>query len=107
MDGIDIAGLSSKREHHNFNYLPAATVIEVSFSIKLNLTPGTYFFNVGVDGNDAQGARTYLHRRVDMYMIRVLPPASQEIYGLAYLEPRFSYAIQTNISPALIEVKIP
>jgi hypothetical protein len=42
-----------------------------------------------------------------MYMIRVLPLASQEIYGLAYLEPRFSYAIQTNISPALIEVKIP
>ncbi len=97
VDGLDVAGISSDREGVFFDHIPAMTVAEVTFSIKLNVMPGTYFLNVGVYGN-VNGEFTYLTRRVDICMIRILPCDSRETYGLAYLEPRFNYVFKSQDS---------
>ncbi len=97
VDGLDVAGIASRREQVFFDYISTGSVVEASFSIDLNIVPGTYFLNVGVDGN-VDGAHTYLHRRVDVCMIRILPCDSREAYGVAYLKPHFSYNIQSGSS---------
>ncbi len=104
-DGLDVAGISSKRQACQFECIPTSTTINVSFAVTLNIAPGTYFLNAGVDGNDAEGERTYLHRRVDICMIRVLAPNAEDVYGLAYLDPDFSYSIESGGQPAVDEVR--
>lgn len=101
VDGLDIAGIASKREHVYFEHIPACSLIEVSFSFRLNVPEGTYFLNVGVDGRDKDGNPTYLHRRVDVAMIRVLPRDTRSSAGLAYLEPGFGYRFRDTSTSAL------
>ena len=97
-DGLDVAGISSDREHVYFDYIPASAVIQVSFAISLNLAPGVYFVNAGVFGQVGD-VSTYLSRRVDVCMLRVLPRDSRESYGIAYLEPCFTYTFENeNVS---------
>lgn len=93
VDGLDIAGVASYREQIHFDHIPASSMIEATFSLKFNIVPGTYFLNAGVGGR-VDDEHTYLHRRVDLCMIRVLPCDSRESYGLAYLEPRFTYVLK-------------
>jgi lipopolysaccharide transport system ATP-binding protein len=87
--GLDVAGIATDRENILFEHISASSLMEVRFSIKLNLVPGTYFLNAGVMGV-VNGERVYLHRRVDVDMIRVLPCDTREPYGLAYLEPEIT-----------------
>jgi lipopolysaccharide transport system ATP-binding protein len=93
VDGLDVAGISSDREGIPFDHIAAPSLAEVSFSIKLNVAPGTYFLNAGVVGI-VNGKFTYLHRRVDVCMIRVLPCDSREVYGIAYLDPEFKHSFK-------------
>jgi lipopolysaccharide transport system ATP-binding protein len=86
-DGLDVTGIATDRENIFFECIPALSLMEARFSIKLNIVPGPYFFNAGVMGT-INGERVYLHRRVDVEMIRVLPCDSREPYGIAYLEPK-------------------
>ena len=99
VDGVDVAGISSDREGVLFDFIPALSVVDVSFSIKLNLAPGTYFLNVGVYGSVNGQDDTYLDRRVDICMIRVLASDTRDTYGLAYLEPRFRHVFVSGGSP--------
>jgi lipopolysaccharide transport system ATP-binding protein len=92
-DGLDVAGISSDREQVYFDYIPASAIIQASFSIRLNLAPGVYFMNAGVFGHTHETA-TYLARRVDICVIRVLPCDAREVYGIAYLEPHFTYTFE-------------
>lgn len=92
-DGLDVASISSDREQILFDYIPASAIIQVSFSIRLNLAPGAYFMNSGVFGHTQETA-TYLTRRVDICMIKVLPCDDREVYGIAYLEPHFAYSFE-------------
>ncbi len=88
-DGLDVAGIVTNRENMTFDYISANAVMEVRFSLKLNIVPGTYFLNSGVTAicNDQT---TYLHRRVDIEMVRVQSPDSRSPYGVAYLEPHIT-----------------
>jgi lipopolysaccharide transport system ATP-binding protein len=89
VDGLDVAGISSDLERLVFRSIKKSSVVRVSFNLTLNLAPGTYFLNTGV-GARVNGEQVYLHRRVDMCMIRVVPPDRRGIYGLAYLDPQIS-----------------
>ena len=93
VDGLEVAGVSSKRELVYFEYVPAETAVQVTFDIQLNVVPGTYFMNSGVDGL-VDDTITYLHRRVDLCMIRVLSHDTRQSYGIADLAPRFTYELQ-------------
>ena len=95
IDGLDVAGISSNLERLDFDYISASSTVKMVFSIRLNVSPGTYFVNAGV-GAHIDGTYTYLQRRVDMCMLRVLPPDSRSVYGVAYLEPRLSAEFLTE-----------
>ncbi len=89
IDGLDVAGVVTRRENMSFDHIAAKVVMEVRFSIKLNVVPGTYFLNSGVTAV-CNNQHIYLHRRVDIEMIRVQPCDSRHPYGLAYLEPQIT-----------------
>jgi len=89
-DGLDVAGISSLREGVMIPKVKAGTVIEVSFNIKMNVSPATYFLNAGVNAT-VNGEPVYLHRRVDVAAVRVIPPDHREVYGVSYLQPVFSF----------------
>jgi lipopolysaccharide transport system ATP-binding protein len=95
VEGLEVAGIASRLERCTVEHIPSSAVVEASFSFKLNVVPGTYFLNAGVDG-EADGTQTYLHRRVDICMIRVLPRDSRGWYGIAHLEPSFSYSFKSG-----------
>ncbi|MCB0208251.1 MAG: ABC transporter ATP-binding protein [Anaerolineae bacterium] len=90
VDGLNVTGIASFREKLVFKNIAADTVMEITFAFTLNLIPGTYFLNMGVGGR-VDDENTYLDRRVDVCMIRVLPRDSRESYGIAYMEPEIQY----------------
>jgi lipopolysaccharide transport system ATP-binding protein len=49
------------------------------------LAPGTYFLNAGVLGRLAEG-ETYLDRRIDVAMFRVMPDAQRLGTGLVDMD---------------------
>jgi lipopolysaccharide transport system ATP-binding protein len=95
IDGLDAASIASFREQSYFDFISAGSVYEVTFELTINLVPGDYFLNVGVGGR-IDGEDTYLQRRVDTAMVRVIPCDTRESYGLAYVAPRFSYRRQAE-----------
>jgi len=85
IDGVDVAGLSSDREFMTFPRLEAGTVMDVAFEFQLNVVPDTYLLNAGVGGVVADNF-TYLARRVDVQMIKVLPADLRPRHGIAELD---------------------
>ncbi len=91
VDGVRVASINNHLEQIDIDYISAASVVEASFSFKLNLAPGTYVLDMYVVALNPNEGRTFLHRRVDMCMIRVLPCDSRTVPWIAYLEPKFEY----------------
>jgi lipopolysaccharide transport system ATP-binding protein len=89
-DGIDVAGISSTLEGAVIPEVKAGTVMEVTFDIKMNVSPATYFLNAGVSAV-VNGQLDYLHRRVDVAAVRVIPRDHRDVYGVSYLEHIFSF----------------
>jgi lipopolysaccharide transport system ATP-binding protein len=56
----------------------------------MNVVPAAYFLNAGVAGL-VNGKFTYLARRVDVEMIRVIPADRRPRYGITELEHSFSW----------------
>jgi lipopolysaccharide transport system ATP-binding protein len=88
-DGIDVSGVNSEFERMTHRIIESGAVMEVNFRLRANVAPGLYYLNAGVTGELVDGAteRGYLHRRVDVWAVRVIPPDTRTIYGLSYLEP--------------------
>jgi lipopolysaccharide transport system ATP-binding protein len=84
IDGVDVAGLSSDREFMTFPRIDAGTAIEVAFEFQLNVVPDTYLLNAGVGGMVGDNF-TYLARRVDLQMMKVLPADLRPRHGIAEL----------------------
>jgi lipopolysaccharide transport system ATP-binding protein len=96
IDGVDVAGLSSDREFMTFPRVEAGTVMEVAFEFQLNVVPDTYLLNAGVGGVVGDNF-TYLARRVDVQMIKVLPADLRPRHGIAELD----HAVRcTRVEPA-------
>jgi lipopolysaccharide transport system ATP-binding protein len=98
-DGLDLVGVVSY--HHGFTCpcVAAGTEVEAAFDLTLNVGPGSYFLNCGI-GGEAEGRHTYLARRVDVSMVKVLPSDAQDGYGLVYAKPGFSLRELTARRPA-------
>lgn len=84
-EGLDVSGIHTEQENRVFRRIERGTSIEVCFSIRLNVIPGPYFLNAGVMGT-VEGKRTYLQRRVDVEMIRVISPRACRWWGIAFLD---------------------
>jgi lipopolysaccharide transport system ATP-binding protein len=96
LDGIRIAAINSLYERGEIDYISASSVVEVSFSFKLNLAPNSYFLDMLVVGVIPPKGRTTLHMRSDMCMIQVLACDSRTVPWIAYLEPKFEYRFTTK-----------
>ncbi len=88
-EGVEVAGASSGHLGQRLAHVEVGETVEVSFTLTLNLAPGTYFLNSGVSCM-RDGEETYLHRRVDVAAVRVLAADEREGCGLAYVDPRLS-----------------
>ncbi len=100
VDGLDVASMASFREQIYFDAIPAGTVYRVNFGLTINITPGDYFLNIGVGGR-TDTEQTYLQRRVDVAMVRVIPRDARDSYGIAYLDPHFGYVVmpENEVTP--------
>jgi homopolymeric O-antigen transport system ATP-binding protein len=91
LGGIDVAGISTRQGQAGIERVPAGERVRASFEISLNVVPGNYFLNASAEARTGAGELSFLQRRVDMCMIRVLPCDERQYHGIAYLEPRFEY----------------
>ena len=90
VDGLDVVSVNNQALGKACHEVVRGNVVEVRFRLRINLAPATYFLNSGVMGvatnGDAQAQ--YLHRRVDVCAVKVVPPDQRAIHGLVYVEPQ-------------------
>lgn len=89
VDGLLVTGAGGKALNNTIQHVLPGQTAYISFKINLALAPGTYFLNSGVS-SIINGENTFLHRRVDVAMIRVIAPDANIYGGLAYVKPRLN-----------------
>jgi lipopolysaccharide transport system ATP-binding protein len=96
VDGVQVAGINTHWEGHYYDEIERDSVVRVSFSLRMNIAPGTYYLESGVIGDTILGGGedNFLHRRVDIYAVRIIPPDSRTISGIAHLEPKIEVAFR-------------
>jgi lipopolysaccharide transport system ATP-binding protein len=68
--GFELAGAASSSPQNAIDYIQAGTTVLVKFPFKCLLQPAVYFMNAGVLGV-IDGVEVYLHRIIDVSMLRV------------------------------------
>jgi lipopolysaccharide transport system ATP-binding protein len=70
LGGIELFGMGSHAHGDGLPTVEAGSRVQVEFTLRLDLLPGTYFFNAGVSADHEDG-HGFLHRIVDALMVRV------------------------------------
>ncbi len=96
VDGVDVVGVNSRTEGQVIARIAAGSVVDVRFRLTLNLVPGYYVCNAGVEGA-VDGSAAYLHRRVDVAAFRVLGGDERRHHGIAFVAPELGWSM---IAPA-------
>jgi len=65
-------GVSANSIKDSLSFVKAGSIYRVEFKFRCTLNQGVYFLNAGVLGN-VNGNETFLHRLIDIAMIRVMP----------------------------------
>lgn len=88
--GIEVCGAATATPAESFPWVDAGSQVVIRFRFRCLLAPGTYFLNAGVLAQ-VDGAESYLDRRIDVAMFRVLPDESRLATGLVDLDvvPQF------------------
>lgn len=88
--GIEVCGAATATPSDSFPWVDAGSQAVIRFRFRCLLAPGTYFLNAGVLAQ-VDGAESYLDRRIDVAMFRVLPDESRLATGLVDLDvvPQF------------------
>ncbi len=86
VDGIEVAGINSVSENQPMDRIESGHTVEVNFRLRMNLAPGTYYLNSGLMADTKSGSG-FLHRRVDVMAVRVIPPNGRTVLGIAHLDP--------------------
>lgn len=88
VSGLEVGGAVTSSPADAIEFIPAGATAQVQFSFRNLLNPAVYFLNAGVLGT-VDGSEVFLHRYVDVAMIRVLP--TQQLLATAivdlYMEP--------------------
>ena len=96
VSGLVVASFNSTSEQGKLDFVPSSAIVEVTFSLKMNVAPGDYFINAGVSSHKDENV-VFLHRRVDVHMVRVMPPDTfRNMGGIAYIDPHFNCKIEAN-----------
>lgn len=88
VDGIEVASMNSDISGKYLRTVGKGNVVEVQFDFFANFVPGTYYMNAGVLAvtDENPDKPFYLHRRVDICAIRVVPTKLQYYNrGIAYV----------------------
>jgi lipopolysaccharide transport system ATP-binding protein len=91
-DGIEVAGINSMSENQHLDRVESGCTVQVSFRLRMNLAPGTYFLNSGVMGTTVNRSG-FLHRRVDVTVVRVIAPQGRIVLGITHLEPQMQVVV--------------
>ncbi len=85
LTGVEVCGAATSTPENALVAVAAGERIDVEFRFRCMLAPGTYFLNAGVLGRLAEG-ETYLDRRIDVAMFRVMPDAQRLGTGLVDMD---------------------
>ena len=90
--GVEVCGAATATPARSVSWIDAGSQAAVRFRFRCLLAPGTYFLNAGVLGQ-IDGAESYLDRRIDVAMFRVLPDESRLATGLVDMDvvPEFLF----------------
>jgi len=72
LTGVELAGAVSATPEHAIAWVDQGMQSKVSFEFDCRLAPGAYFMNAGVQGRVGE-EETYLDRRIDALMFKVMP----------------------------------
>jgi lipopolysaccharide transport system ATP-binding protein len=81
VSGFELGGAASSSAEDGVDIVSAGAAAKARFRFRCCFTPGVYFMNAGVLGI-IDGAETYLDRRIDAAMFRVMPVSAQTATGL-------------------------
>jgi lipopolysaccharide transport system ATP-binding protein len=84
VSGLEIGGAVSSGRSDALDHIDAGAVANVSFRFRCLLVPGAYFLNAGVSA-EIGDEESYLHRIIDLVMIRVQHSATQLATGIVDL----------------------
>lgn len=84
LTGIELAGAVSAVPGQAVEWVDKGTRFTVRFEFECRLAPGVYFMNAGVQGRIGE-EETYLDRRIDALMFRVMPQTERLATGFVDL----------------------
>ena len=84
LTGVEIAGAVSATLENALEWVEAGSSMVVRFEFRCDLASGVYFMNAGITGR-LEEEETYLGRRVDAFMFRVMPTAQRLATGFVDL----------------------
>jgi lipopolysaccharide transport system ATP-binding protein len=96
LTGVEIAGAVSALANEALEWVDAGTHLAIRFEFTCALAGGTYFMNAGVLGRLGEG-ETYLDRRIDAFMFRVMPSASRLSTGFVDLVDNVDVSVASSI----------
>jgi lipopolysaccharide transport system ATP-binding protein len=95
VDGVCVYSTNTERSA-GIRSFAAGDIAQVTFALENNLAPGTYYLNCGVSDATAED-RVFLHRRVDIAILRSAGAADPVNYGLANLYARPDIAVSRGV----------
>jgi lipopolysaccharide transport system ATP-binding protein len=96
LTGVEIAGSVSALVNEAVDWIDAGTSLTIRFEFTCALAGGSYFMNAGVLGRLSE-EETYLDRRIDALMFRVMPSASRLATGFVDLVDNVDVSMASGI----------
>ncbi|HMR68075.1 MAG TPA: ABC transporter ATP-binding protein [Anaerolineae bacterium] len=96
IDGVAVYAVSTLHEQEEIALIKRGSTVDVIFTLDMNLAPATYFFNCGVSAIEVDSF-VYLHRRIDVMAIRVVPCDNRNFEGISFMNHRINYKVNSPI----------
>jgi lipopolysaccharide transport system ATP-binding protein len=96
LTGVEIAGSVSALVNEALEWVDAGTTLTIRFEFTCALASGTYFVNAGVLGRLSE-EETYLDRRIDAVMFRVMPTSRRLSTGFVDLVDNVDVSVAAGI----------
>jgi lipopolysaccharide transport system ATP-binding protein len=96
LTGVEIAGAVSALVNEAVEWIDAGTRLTIRFEFTCALAGGTYFMNAGVLGRLGE-EDTYLDRRIDAFMFRVMSSVTRLSTGLVDLVDNVNVSVASSI----------
>lgn len=96
LTGVEIGGAVSALVNEAVEWIDAGARLTIRFEFTCVLAGGTYFMNAGVLGRLGE-EETYLDRRIDAYMFRVMPSVGRLSTGFVDLVDTVDVTVDSGI----------